>query len=127
MTIHETRTHLTPTEVIERALSFFALAGSSYAAFPDRIEEGFLKLHMEVGEILIGAVPHGDWTWVRGSASRGGHLLTRFLTTLGPPLDANQTTYRHGQHETLGAQVGVMTVRPPERAGARRLTGATAA
>ena len=87
MTIHETITALSPAEVIDRARSFFTLAATPYAAFEERSTEGYLKLHMEVGEILIAAFLRGDSTWVRGSASRGAHLLTRFLTTLTPPLD----------------------------------------
>ena len=105
MTIHEIRTPLAPAEVIGRARSFFALAGTPYAAFAEVVGEGFLKLHMEVGEIVIAALPQGDSTWVRGSASRGAHLLTGFLTTLASPLDAKQTTHRYGVHETRAAQV----------------------
>lgn len=105
MTIHEIRTQLTPAEVIERARSFFALAGTPYASFPERAGEGYLKLHMEVGEIVIGAAERDGTTTVRGSASRGAHLLTRFLTTLAPPLDVQRTTHRPGLHATHAAQV----------------------
>lgn len=108
MTIHEIRTPLSPAEVIGRARSFFALAGTPYAAFAEVVGEGFLKLHMEVGEIVVAALPQGDSTRVRGSASRGGHLLTRFLTTLAPPLDATQTTHSYGVHETRAAQVATL-------------------
>lgn len=117
MTIHETRTPLAPAEVIERARSFFTHAGTPYAAFAEQAGDGFLKLHLEVGEIVIAALPQGDSTWVRGSASRGAHLLTRFLTTLASPLDARQTTHRHGVHQTRAAQVetpGDRASRPTE-------------
>ena len=95
MTIHEIRTPLAPAQVIGRARSFFALAGTPYAAFAEVVGDGFLKLHLEVGEIVIGASRQGDSTCVRGSASRGAHLLTRFLITLAPPLDAEQKTHRY--------------------------------
>src|SRR5690606_9182071 len=105
MTIHEIRTDLAPAEVVARARAFFPLAGSSYAAFPREGGEGHLRLHLEVGEIVIGAVREGDATRVRGSASRGAHLLTRFLTTLARPLDATRTTHRHRLHAVHGALV----------------------
>jgi hypothetical protein len=100
MTIHEMQTELMPAEVIERARSFFATAGTPYSAFPERADQAFLKLYVEVGEILIGAIGMDGWTWVRCSASRGAHLLTRFLTALGSPNDASQTTHRPGLHRT---------------------------
>jgi hypothetical protein len=100
MTIHEIRTDLMPAEVIERARTYFATAGTPYAAFPERSDQAFLKLYVEVGEILIGAIRMEGWTWVRCSASRGAHLLTRFLTALGSPNDASQTTHRPALHRT---------------------------
>jgi len=90
MKIHEIRTQHTPAEVIERARSFFGLASSPYAAFSEEVGEGYLKLFMEVGEIVIGCVPEDGVTLVRGSASRGEQMLTQFLTTLAPPLEARQ-------------------------------------
>lgn len=105
MTIHEVHTDLSPAEVIRRARSFFTLAGTPYAAFAEISGDGFLKLHLEVGEIIIAALPRGDSTWVRGSASRGGHLLARFLTALAPALDGKQTTHRHEHHETKMAGI----------------------
>jgi hypothetical protein len=104
MTIHEVRTDLPPAEVLERAGAFFALAGDLCAASPETTGTGFLRLHIEVGEILIAAARAGGATHVRGSASRGAHLLTRFLTTLGPPLEVRQTIHRRGLHETRGAR-----------------------
>ena len=109
MTIHETRTPLSPAEVIDRARSFFALASTAHAACEEQVGEGFLKLHMEVGEVVIGAFPEGQATRVRGSASRGAHLLTRYLTTLTQPLDAKQTTHRPGLHLDRAALVETMS------------------
>ena len=77
---------------------------------------------MEVGEIVIAALPRNGSTWVRGSASRGAHLLTRFLTTLAPPLDARQTTHRLGLHRTRAAQVELVAdpADIPAKAGVSR-------
>jgi hypothetical protein len=94
MTVHETRTRMEPAEVLERARSFFALAGTPYAAFPESGGDGFLRLHMEVGEMVIAAGRCDGVTWVRGSASRGIPLLTRFLTTLGAVFDTKETVNR---------------------------------
>lgn len=106
MRIHETTTKLPAAEVIERARSFFTLASTPYASFEEKVGEGYLKLFLEVGEIVIGCVPREDGTTlVRGSASRGEHLLTSFLTTLAPPLDARQVLHRHGVREARAALV----------------------
>lgn len=106
MKIHEIRTSLTSDEVIERARAFFTHAGSAYAAFAEQVGRGYLKLFLEVGEIVIGCVPREDGsTLVRGSASRGEHLLTRFLITLARPSDARQSLHRHGLHRTHAAKV----------------------
>jgi hypothetical protein len=107
MTIHETRTTLAPAEVIDRARTFFTLIGTPYAAFVEVETDGFLKLHLEVGEIVVSALPQGDVTVVRGSASRGAHLLTRFLTSLGWPQDVRQTTHRAGSHVSHAARVQI--------------------
>jgi hypothetical protein len=102
MTIYERPTALTPTEVIDRARAFFAHAGSPYAAFTEAAGGGYICLHLEVGEIVIGTLPMKGSTLVRGSASRGGHLLTRFLTTLGDPMDVSETTHRRGYQDHRG-------------------------
>lgn len=105
MRIHEIHTHLPADQVIERARSFFTHAGSPYASFQEQLGDGWIKLFLEVGEIVIGTVPQPAGTLVRGSASRGAHLLTRFLTTLATPNDARQTLHRHGVLESRGALV----------------------
>jgi hypothetical protein len=112
MTIHEIRTDLSPAEVIERARTFFAQAGTPSAAFPEQRGAGFLKLHVEVGEIVIAALPEDDHTRVRGSASRGAQLLMRFLTTLGHPLDARQTVNRYRDRQVFGARTTQLTTDP---------------
>jgi hypothetical protein len=96
MTTYETRTRLTAEEVIERAECFFTGAGSPAAAFVERRSPGFLKLHREVGEVYVSALPEGEWTRVRGSASRCAPLLARFLAALAPANDVAQVTQRRG-------------------------------
>lgn len=105
MTILETTTDLQPNEVLQAARRFFALAGSSYAASFEQMGDGYLRLHLEVGEIVIGAFPQDGATRVRGCASRGVPLLSRFLTTLGPALDVRQSTRRYGHSRTIAAGV----------------------
>lgn len=112
MRIHEIRTQLPADQVIERARLFFTHAGTPYASFEENVGEGWIRLFLEVGEIVIGTVPQDAGTLVRGSASRGAHLLTRFLTTLAPPSDARQTLHRHGVREVRGARVAVAAAPP---------------
>lgn len=100
MTIHEVRTDLAADEVLERAHGFFMHAGSSYAAFPHQRGAGWLRLHLDVGEVVIAAVTQERGALVRGSSSRGAHLLTRFLRTLAPPQRVKREINRHGRHET---------------------------
>lgn len=97
MTIYETDTALAPSEVVARARSFFELAFSPYAAFAEQIGDGHLRLRLEVGEVVIGALRNGGSTRVRGSASRGAHLLTQFLASIAPPEAVRQQTNRHGR------------------------------
>ena len=113
MTIHEVDTALSPAEVFARAAAFFPLAGSAYAAFPEPARSGYLQLRMEVGEMVIAASQTGGVTRVRGSASRGEHLLTRFLATLSSPLDVSQTTRRHGLLRVRGARTETFEVADP--------------
>ena len=118
MRIHETQTRLSPAEVIERARRFFTLASTPYASFEEKVGTGYLKLFLEVGEIVIGCVPADGTTLVRGSASRGEHLLTSFLTTLAPPLDARQTLHRYGVEVGRAALVEKVAAEAPTRLGA---------
>ena len=77
------------------------------AAFSEEGGDRYLKLFMEVGEIVIGCVPEGGVTLVRGSASRGEHVLTKFLTTLAPPQEARQELHRYTVRRVHGARIGV--------------------
>lgn len=103
MTIHEVRTDLAADEVLERAHGFFMRAGSAYAAFPHQRGAGWLRLHLDVGEVVIAALAQDVGTIVRGSSSRGAHLLTRFLRTLAPPQRVKREIHRYGRHEPYAA------------------------
>jgi hypothetical protein len=94
MTVFETETNLAPAEVIERARDFFLNERSSYAAFPVEVGANFLRLALEVGEVSIGIVPRENGSLVRGSSSRGAHILTRFLSTINPAGEVQRETNR---------------------------------
>jgi hypothetical protein len=44
-----------------------------------------VKFEMDSGEVVIGAVPEGGATFVRGSTARFHNELGQFLATLAPP------------------------------------------
>ncbi|MEX2572089.1 MAG: hypothetical protein WD737_12385 [Gemmatimonadota bacterium] len=122
MTIHEIWTELQPQKVIDRARCFFALAGTPSAAFTVESEPGYLRLHMEAGEIVLAAMPQSGGSWVRGSASRAPQMLTAFLITLARATDVKQTVERRGVKVTHAAAVESFTgvalpasVEEPER------------
>ncbi|HET8654623.1 MAG TPA: hypothetical protein VFL93_03835 [Longimicrobiaceae bacterium] len=117
MTLHEIRTHLAPREVIDRAEWYFTHEGSPAAASPNRVGDGWLRLFLEVGEITIAALPDGDGTRVRASASRSGHLLGRFVASLAPAHDAVRTTNRHRVHRSSAALVESYVDAPTLAAG----------
>lgn len=94
MTIYQTDTEFMPAEVIERARAFFARQRSPYTAFPVQVGPNHLRLALEVGEVVIGAIPENGITRVRASSSRGAHLLTRFLATLSPARQVQRETNR---------------------------------
>lgn len=105
MTKLEIRTTLSADEVLDRARDFFARTGSSYVAFPEKSEPGFIRFRMEVGEVIIAAREQAGETIVRGSASRARHLVSRFLTTLGSPLDLRQRSERYSGSREHGATI----------------------
>ena len=86
MTIHEATTHLAAAEVVERARTFFAGIRSPNAAAEEARGTMHLRFHLDMGEIVIGAIPVEGGTRVRGSGSRGAALISRFLTTLPPAI-----------------------------------------
>jgi hypothetical protein len=105
MTLHEIRTELSPSEVISLARSFFLRPGTPDASFQQDAGDSFLRLHIEVGEIVIAAVRQDGVTLVRGSASRGAHLVSSFLTTLGCAATVSRITCRKGVRRSIAGQV----------------------
>jgi hypothetical protein len=97
MTIYETHTDLAPSEVVERARAFYEGVRTPYAAYVDEGGSAHLRLKLEVGEVTIGAIRNGGSTQVRGSASRGAHLLARFFATIAPASEARWEVNRHGR------------------------------
>ncbi len=81
MRIHEAWTQLPPAAVIERARRYFGSQHSPKSAFVEEAGENHLRLHLDMGEIVIAVLPSGDGYLVRGSASRGEGALSRFLAT----------------------------------------------
>jgi len=94
MTLFETETDLAPSEVIERARDFFLSERSSYAAFPVEVGPNYLRLALEVGEVVIGVIARENGSSVRASSSRGAHILTRFLSTINPAGEVQRETNR---------------------------------
>ena len=97
MTIYETHTELAPAEVVERARAFYQGVRTPYAAYVDEGGSAHLRLKLEVGEVMIGAFRNGGSTRVRGSASRGSHLLARFFASIAPAAEARREVNRHGR------------------------------
>lgn len=81
MRVHQVWTELSPAAVIERARRYFGSQQSPKSAFIEDAGENFLRLHLDMGEIVLGVVPSGSGYLVRGSASRGEEVLSRFLAT----------------------------------------------
>ena len=105
MTVHEIWTRWSPEEVIERAEAFFCTAASPRAAFVQERSATYLKLHQEVGEIVVSALPERGGSRVRGSASRGAPLLARFIAALAHAQDVAQRTDRYQEHRRWSAEV----------------------
>lgn len=103
MKIQEITTDLSPEEVIARARAFMGLTGAPSAAFPEEHDDHYLRMHMEVGEIMISALRRDGKTVVRGSASRASQLVSRFLMTLGAPFGVSQSVHRRGVDRQHGA------------------------
>jgi hypothetical protein len=97
MTIYETHTDLAPSEVVERARTFYQAVRTPYAAYVDEGGSAHLRLKLEVGEVMIGAFRNGESTRVRGSASRGSHLLTRFFASIAPAAESRREVNRFGR------------------------------
>lgn len=90
MLIQEVLTDLPAAEVITRAKEFFTTRLSQYTALVAEESDAHVKLDIEAGEVVIGAVAKEGRTLVRGSTSRLHHELSQFLTTLAPAEEVRQ-------------------------------------
>lgn len=90
MLIQEVLTDVAPEAVIRQAKEFFTTRFNPYAAQVSEESDSHLKLVVEAGEVVIGAVRQGERTLVRASSSRPHHELSQFLTTLAPPEEVRQ-------------------------------------
>lgn len=117
MTILETRTALSPDEVLRRARTFYETGGTPHAAFVEQVGDGYLRFRMEVGEVVIATAAVESGTIVRGCTSRGVAALSRLFSLLGAPMDVQQTTARHGLRREVGATVDAAPEGAPAPAG----------
>jgi hypothetical protein len=84
--ILEYRTTLTPSEVLARAKTFFAVRNPLYAAFLEKEGETFATFRGQGGEeLVIGVAPLDGGTAVRASTYLFDMQAQRFFATL-PPL-----------------------------------------
>jgi hypothetical protein len=83
--VFEARTPLSPTEVLDRAIEFFAERVPHHAAFPEHRTDHHVVLRGQGGEVIaLTARSTDSWTQVRASTLMFDHALERFLGTLPP-------------------------------------------
>ncbi|HEX6965004.1 MAG TPA: hypothetical protein VF166_04325 [Gemmatimonadaceae bacterium] len=83
--IQEITTTLPPDAVLAAARTFFARRNPIYAAFPDKRGAGYATFRGQGGEeIVIGVMPVEGGTKVRGSTYLFTAQVARFLSTLEP-------------------------------------------
>ena len=82
-TLQETRTTLTPSEVLTQAKLFFARRNSIYTAFPDMEGPTFVSMRGMGGEeVVIGVAEIDGVTAVSGSTYMFDQQVARFLASL---------------------------------------------
>lgn len=83
--MQETRTTLSPAEVLAAAKDFFARRNSIYAAFPEQESPAHVSLRGQGGEeIVIGALVRDGTTLVTGASYMFDAQVSRFFATLPP-------------------------------------------
>lgn len=86
--VFEARTHLSPNEVLDRAVEFFALRVPHHAAFPEHRTVHHVVLRGQGGEeIALTARATDAGTQIRASTLLFDHALERFLGTLPPSVN----------------------------------------
>lgn len=84
--VHELTTTLTPSEVLERAKTFFAERVPHYGAFLEKEGPGFATFRGQGGEeIAIAAFEHEVGARVRASSLLHDQAIGRFFSTLPTP------------------------------------------
>lgn len=84
-TLQETRTTLTPAEVLAAAKEFFARRVNIYSAFPEQESATHVSLRGQGGEeITIGAIERDGATMVTGGSYMFDAQVSRFFATLPP-------------------------------------------
>lgn len=84
MLVQEVDTRLPPAEVIRRARDFFTTRFTAYTSSENESDDHHIRLSVDAGEVMIGAVEQDGRTLVRGSSSRLHHEIGQFLATLAP-------------------------------------------
>jgi hypothetical protein len=81
--VHETRTSLTPAQVLDRARLFFAERVPQYGAFLEKHGPTFATFRGQGGEeIAIAAIQDGPATRIRASTLLFDQAIDRFFSTL---------------------------------------------
>lgn len=89
-TLQETRTTLSPAEVLSAAKTFFVRRNTIYAAFPEQESETHVSLRGQGGEeIVVGALVREGATLVTASSYMFDAQVSRFFTTLPPPAEVS--------------------------------------
>ncbi|SRR5579883_724590 len=91
-TLQQTRTSLSPRDVLASAKRFFLRRSSLYPAFLDKEGPTFVSFRGQGGEeLVIGVAPEVSATAVTGSTYMFDQQIARFFTTL-PPASATPGT-----------------------------------
>ncbi|MBK6489871.1 MAG: hypothetical protein IPF98_24120 [Gemmatimonadetes bacterium] len=84
-TMQETRTTLTPAEVLAAAKEFFARRNTIYAAFPEQESAAHVSLRGQGGEeLIVGVLTRDGATLVTASSYIFDAQISRFFATLPP-------------------------------------------
>jgi hypothetical protein len=87
-TMQETRTSLTPADVLEAANEFFVRRNTLYAAFTERLGQSHITLRGQGGEeIVVAARVHEGATQVTASSYLFDAQISRFFSVLPPAPD----------------------------------------
>ncbi len=83
--MQETRTTLTPAEVLAAAKEFFARRNTIYAAFPEQESAAHVSLRGQGGEeLIVGVLTRDGATLVTASSYIFDAQISRFFATLPP-------------------------------------------